>query len=60
MKKTKMTWKFLEIVVMATVMTIAYYIFTNVFTDALSNTFATLLVISVFVLWLYFTMTFRK
>ena len=60
MKKATASWTLLEMTAMIIVMTIAYYIFTMIFKDAWSNTFATLLIISVFVLWLYFTLMFRR
>lgn len=47
-------------IAMITTMAAAYYIFTKVFIDAWSNTFVTLLIISVFVIWMYFALLFRK
>lgn len=47
-------------IAMITTMAAAYYIFTKVFIDAWSNTFAILIIISVFVIRMYFALLFRK
>jgi len=60
MKRGASSLSFLEFIAMIIAIIAVYYIFTTVFSDIWSNTFSTLVIIAVFVLWLYFTILFRK